>query len=65
LRGVWGNPWGFESPLRHHARMDGWLLTVRAFLAGNKAPVEPSNGIGEGGAGTGGTGTGDSNARCS
>src|SRR5439155_14105044 len=18
LRGVWGNPWGFESPLRHH-----------------------------------------------
>jgi hypothetical protein len=19
LRGVWGNPWGFESPLRHHS----------------------------------------------
>ena len=20
MRGVWGNPWGFESPLRHHLK---------------------------------------------
>src|SRR5262249_33936493 len=23
LRGVWGNPWGFESPLRHHPQLGG------------------------------------------
>src|SRR5206468_12699073 len=31
LRGVWGNPWGFESPLRHHLHPPGLLhSTTRA-----------------------------------
>ncbi len=31
LRGVWGNPWGFESPLRHHAGRGNRRLPGRRF----------------------------------
>ena len=30
LRGVWGNPWGFESPLRHHPPKAS-LLQIDSF----------------------------------
>jgi hypothetical protein len=33
LRGVWGNPWGFESPLRHHADRKPATAAFAGFLS--------------------------------
>src|SRR4029450_7862811 len=45
LRGVWGNPWGFESPLRHHdplargeRRGSGWSPVV---ISGRTGALRP------------------------
>src|SRR3989337_2374286 len=32
LRGWWGDPWGFESPLRHQAKFAGAQRTWAPFL---------------------------------
>src|SRR3990172_11500116 len=52
LRGVWGNPWGFESPLRHHSpglgtRSDATPSPagiVRRFVFRARSPLLPSRG---------------------